>query len=54
MKGKNPNRRGKSKIEKSLAQDDDFSGSAAWEVGKLSPDVLSVDVNIHNLQVEVT
>lgn len=32
MKGKNPNRRGKSKIEKSLAQDDDFSGSAAWEV----------------------
>lgn len=54
MKGKNPNRKGKSKIEKSLAQDDGFSGSAAWEVGKLSPDILSVDIDIHNFQVEVT
>lgn len=54
MKGKNPNRRGKSKIEKSLAQDDGFSGSASWEVGKLSPDILSVDTDLHNLQVEVT
>lgn len=51
MKGKNPNRRGKSKTERSLAQDDGFSGSAAWEVGKLSPDILSVDTDIHNFSL---
>lgn len=51
MKGKNPNRRGTSKIEKSLAHNDGFSGSATREVGKLSPDILSVDMDIHKLQV---
>lgn len=52
---KKPNMRRESKTEKRLGTRRRFlRRSAAWEVGKQSPDVLSIDMDINNLLAEVT